>query len=124
MAMPCGNEDGFFIVIVTLPAFAVALFFVNASLPFTASIFSLVAAVATPATVPPVTTVTRTATAARRGETNKYHNLLVGNLPDGRTSPERYGWGGKSVRPYRAARTSSRVHARISAATGAGVLRA
>ena len=43
MAMPCGNEDGFFITIVTLPAFAVALFFVKASLPLTALICSLVA---------------------------------------------------------------------------------
>src|SRR4051794_35351754 len=76
MAMPCGNEDGFFITIVTLPAFAVALFFVKASLPLTALIFSLVAAVATPATEPPTTAVTRTATAARRGETKGMHNLL------------------------------------------------
>src|SRR4029079_18412604 len=77
MAMPCGNEDGFFITIVTLPAFAVALFFVKASLPLTALICSLVAAVATPPTVPPTTAVTRTATAARRGETKCMHNLLI-----------------------------------------------
>src|SRR3954453_7483525 len=76
MAIAWGNEDGFFITIVTLPAFAVALFFVKASLPLTALIFSLVAAVATPATEPPTTAVTRTATAARRGETKGMHNLL------------------------------------------------